>query len=226
MKTMRSWVCLILIVMFAESWAVPALANVKAKQTNASKPRLVMVEIPSWKTTFFGLPRELPLLIKPGTDFNPKSRHYDFAEGLEAMDVFLSLRPKHASTPAFRRFLIKWPLYQKFFKAVDAETYPQAEKLLAAIKAADPKEPAVHFYLGSLNTQLKQYARAEKNYQECLKYYVDYGPAYINLARLVKARGDGPRARQYLEEAVRRLKDSDQTDAYQLARKMLESLGQ
>lgn len=192
----------------------------------ADKPRLVMVEVPSWKNALFGLPRELPLLIAPGEAFNPQARHYDYSSGLEAMEILLAIRPKDPHAKAYRLFIRKWPKYQVFFQAVEKEDYAAAEEVLNQILKLDPEEPAVHFYLGSLNTQLKKYAEAEKNYLACLKRYPDYGPAYINLARLVKARGGDEEAKALLTEAVNRLRSGEQQDALQLAETMLRSLNQ
>jgi len=212
-------------VIFVLGISMPLFAKTQdKKKIDAARPRLVMVEVPSWKTTFFGLPQELPLLIKSDEKFKVKSRHYDFTEGMEAMKVFLALRPKDKHAKAYRRFLQKWPLYQKFFKSVEQEVYSEAAKLLEKIVEIDPQEPAVYFYWGSLNTHLKKYSEAEKNYKACLKYYPTYGPAYINLARLAKARGANAQARGYLQEALRRLKNSRQDDARHIAQKMLESL--
>ncbi|MBN1596069.1 tetratricopeptide repeat protein [candidate division FCPU426 bacterium] len=193
---------------------------------DASKPRLVMVQVPSWKTIFFGLPQELPLLLQAGENFENKSKHYDFTEGMRAMEVFITMRPKDKQSAAYQRFIKKWPVYQDFFQAVDQEQYPKAADLLNQVLKLDPHEPAVHFYWGSLNTHLKKYAKAEENYKTCLKYYPKYGPAYINLARLAKARGASAEARQFLQEAVRRLADGEQADALRIAEKMLESLDQ
>ncbi len=189
-----------------------------------SKTRLVMVKIDHWKTTFFNLPKELPLLLKPGKNFDARARRYDFSEGLPAMEVLLSLRPKDKYAPAFRRFIKKWPVYQKFFKAVDEENYKSARKLINEILKIDPREPGAHFYLGSLNTQAGNFAEAEKNYRACIKAYPEYGPAYINLARLVKARGDLPEARRFLLEAIRCFKQKQRKDDQEIAEKMLESL--
>ncbi|MCD4812195.1 hypothetical protein K8S19_00660 [bacterium] len=199
-------------------------AKSKAKAIDVTKPRMVMVEIPSWKTVFFGLPKELPLMIRPGEPFDGSSRQYDFSEGTEAMRIFLSMRPQAKHAVAYRCFIKKWPRYQEFFKAVDQEDYALAEKQLMEIRTLDPKEPAVHFYYGSLNTHLKKYQQAEKSYQKCLVLYPKYGPAYINLARLAKARGDEPAAKRYLRTAIEKLDKSSQQDAKQIAEKMLKSL--
>lgn len=191
-----------------------------------AKTRLVMVEIDHWKTTFFNLPQELPLLLKPGKKFNARVRRYDFTEGLPAMKVFLSLRPKDKNAPAFRRFIKKWPVYQKFFKAVDEENYKSARKLINEILKIDPREPGAHFYLGSLNTQAGNFAKAEKNYRACIKGYPEYGPAYINLARLAKARNALPEARQCLQEAIRCFQQEEREDDRKIAEKLLESLNE
>lgn len=189
-----------------------------------AKTRLVMVEIDHWKVVFFNLPKELPLLLKPGKNFNARARRYDFTEGLPAMKVFLSLRPKDKYAPAFRRFIKKWPVYQEFFKAVDEENYKSARKLVSEILKIDPQEPGAHFYLGSLNTQAGDFAKAEKNYRACIKGYPEYGPAYVNLARLAKARDALPEARHLLEEAIRCFKLKQREDDRKIAEKMLESL--
>jgi tetratricopeptide (TPR) repeat protein len=220
----KTWGIGILIIVLCCASPLYAKTSAKKQKIDPKKPRLVMVEVPSWKTTFFGLPQELPLLIKPGEAFSSKSKHYDFTEGIIAMEVFIVLRPKEKQSQAYRRFIKKWPLYQNFFKAVDQEKYAEAAQWLETIKGIDPKEPAVHFYWGSLNTQMKQYAAAEKNYQICIETYPGYGPAYINLARLAKSRGDDRQARLLLKKVVKQLKGSDQEDARRIAKKMLESL--
>lgn len=223
----RNWLLVLSAALIAGNLTPPGSWAADEKQPPVSgKPRLVMVEVPSWKTTFFGLPRELPLLIAAGEKFNPQARHYDFSGGVEAMEILLTLHPKDPQAKAFRRFIQKWPKYQRFFQAVEDEDYAAAGDVLAQVRQLDPEEPAVHFYLGSLNTQMKKYAEAETNYRACLKRFPDYGPAYINLARLVKARGDAEEARALLGEAVKRLKGGEQQDALQLAETMLRSLNQ
>jgi tetratricopeptide (TPR) repeat protein len=223
----RKWLLALGVVLIAGG-LLPArsLAAEGKNPAVSDKPRLVMVEIPSWKTTFFGLPRELPYLIAPGEKFDPQSRRYDFSAGVEAMEILLTLHPKDPQAKAYRRFIQKWPKYQVFFQAVESEDYAAAGDVLGQILQLDPEEPAVYFYLGSLNTQMKKYTEAEKNYRACLKRFPDYGPAYINLARLVKARGDNEEARTLLNEAVKRLKGGEQPDALQLAETMLRSLTQ
>ncbi|MCK5242685.1 tetratricopeptide repeat protein [bacterium] len=214
----------VLVLMFCCYSSLLAKTTAKKQEIDPKKPRLVMVQVPSWKTTFFGLPQELPLLIKPGEKFTGKSKHYDFTEGISAMEVFIALRPKEQQSQAYRLFIKKWPLYQNFFKAVEQEKYAEAAQWLDTIIGIDPKEPAVHFYWGSLNTQTKKYAAAEKSYQACIEAYPGYGPAYINLARLVKSRGDDTQARVLLKKALEQLQDGDQDDARRIAQKMLGSL--
>lgn len=187
-------------------------------------PKLVLVQLDHWKTKFFGLPNELPILLSPGETFDPKKGHYDFMQGIKAMEIYINIQPKNNLSKAYRRFMQKWPLYQKFFKSVDQENYDQAEAILNEVATIDGKDPAVHFYRGSLKTHLKKYQAAEKHYRQCLKYFPDYGPAYIHLARLAKARGDDQSAKQYLEEAVKRVGPNEQEGAGSIARKMLDSL--
>ncbi len=188
------------------------------------QPKLVLVVFDHWKTRFFGLPTELPVLLKPGEHFDPKQGRYDFAQGLQAMDIYIHLKPNTKLAKSYRRFIDKWPLYQEFFKSVDQENYGEAQSLLQQILKIDKKDPAVHFYLGSLNTHLKNYAAAEAHYRDCLTYYPGYGPAYIHLARLAKARGDERVAKAYLQDAVKRVGPNEQEGAGALARKMLETL--
>lgn len=189
-----------------------------------TKPRLVMVKVPHWKVRFFGLPEELPVLLEPGENFDPRKRVYDFGGGLQAMEVFLALRPQDKSSPAYRLFLKKWPLYQEFFKAVDAEQFEAARGLIRKILALDVKEPAVHFYLGSLSTQFGDYAQAEKEYRMCLELYSGYGPAYINLARLAMARQAKDEAARYLRRGLAQMDDNDQSGSRKMAEQMLANL--
>jgi tetratricopeptide (TPR) repeat protein len=207
-----------------EATAAPKPAGTPA--VDSGKPRLVMVKVPHWKVRFFGLPEDLPVLIEAGETFSPTRRVYDFGAGLQAMDVFLTLRPKDPNAPAYRTFREKWPLYQEFFKAVDAENFETARGLLKRIYGLDPKEPAVHFYLGSMSTQFGDYAQAEKEYRTCLELYPGYGPAYINLARLQRARQAKDEAAATLQKALVNMDDSEQAGTRNVAEQMLKALGQ
>lgn len=195
-----------------------------AKKVDASKPRLIMVKVPHWKVRFFRLPEDLPVLLEPGESLNPRMRTYDFGAGLQAMEVFLALRPQDPQAAAFRLFLKKWPLYQAFFKNVDAEKFEDARRIIQQIQALDPKEPAVHFYLGSLSTQFGDYAAAETEYGACLAAYPGYGPAYINLARLAMARQAKGEAAEVLRQGLKKMEDDDQTGTRRLAEQMLKNL--
>lgn len=210
----------------ASPQGTPTPAKVTAPQaTDAAKPRLVLVKVPHWKVRFFGLPEDLPVLLGPGESFDPSRRVYDFGAGLEAMEVLLTLRPNETNAPAYRAFRRKWPLYQEFFKAVDDERFEAARGLLKQIYDLDPKEPAVHFYLGSLSTQFGDYAQAEKEYRVCLELYPGYGPAYINLARLEMARQDKAAAKATLERALVKMDDNEKAGTRALVEQMLKALG-
>lgn len=209
----------------AQGPAMPEREAASPPALDAAKPRLVMVKVPHWKVRFFGLPEDLPVLLAPGESFDPSRRVYDFGAGREAMNVLLMLRPKDAHAPAYRAFARKWPLYQEFFKAVDDERFESARGLLKQIYDLDPKEPAVHFYLGSLSTQFGDYAQAEKEYRACLGLYPGYGPAYINLARLEMARQDKAAAAATLQRALDKMDDNEQAGTRALAEQMLKALG-
>jgi tetratricopeptide (TPR) repeat protein len=188
------------------------------------KPRLVMVKVPHWKVKFFALPEELPVLLEPGESAGAKARTYDFSEGTEAMEVFITLRPKDPLTPAFRRFQTKWPWYLDFFKSIENEQLMDAEHLLQQIRALDPEEPAVHFYSGSLLAQQGRLDQAAAEYQRCLELFPEYGPAYISAARVAKAQGNPAQAESLLRQGLTHMQDESQADSRQLAEKMLESL--
>jgi tetratricopeptide (TPR) repeat protein len=172
-----------------------------------------MLEIEHWKTAFFGLPKEVPLLVKPGEPLNAHLRNYDFNQGMQAMVIFLTLRPKDPQAGAYRRFLKKWPAYQSFFKSVDAHDFTAAARSLAEVQALDPAEPAVWFYQGSLSTQTGDYAEAEKDYR-----------AYINLARLAKRRGAANEAKTVLQEALQHVTPDEQKSSRLTVQAMLADL--
>jgi tetratricopeptide (TPR) repeat protein len=196
----------------------------EGQPADTGKPRLVMVKVPHWKVRFFNLPDELPVLIAPGETFDPARRQYDFEEGMDAMEIFLSVKPQDDLAPSFRLFLQKWPLYQKFFKAVDAEDFDQARVLIEEIRKLDPGEPAVHFYLGSLHSQAGEYAQAESEYRRCQELFPAYAPVYINLARLAMARQAKAEAKKYLEQAREQAREAEQAPTRKLAEQMLQSL--
>jgi len=164
------------------------------------------------------------VLISAGETFDPARRQYDFSEGMEAMAVFLEVNPKDDLAHSFRLFLQKWPLYQKFFQAVDAEDFDQARPLIEQIRKLDPGEPAVHFYLGSLSSQAGDYTRAESEYLRCQELFPAYGPVYINLARLAMARQAKDEAEKYLVRALEQTADPQQAPTHRLAEQMLQSL--
>jgi tetratricopeptide (TPR) repeat protein len=223
MPSLGKRVFLILMLLAGASYLSPAVQG-EGQPADQTKPRLVMVKVPHWKVRFFNLPDELPVLIQPGETFDPARRQYDFEEGLEAMDVFLNLRPQDELAPSFHLFLQKWPLYQKFFKAVDAEDFDQARPLLAQIRKLDTEEPAVHFYAGSLAGQSGEYALAENEYRRCQELFPAYGPVYINLARLAMARQAQAEAKKYLQQAFELAADPQQAPTRRLAEQMLQSL--
>jgi hypothetical protein len=224
----RTLVIVCLMVMFfpnpAETQTPELAPGSSSEKTVVTKPRLVLVEIDHWKIPFFDLPSEVPVLILGGEPSRTSIRQYDFTEGMEAMTLFLNLKPKDPKAPAYRRFLIKWPLYQSFFKAIDNDDDEKASDLLKQIQTLDPQEPAVYFYQGSLLTKQGKYALAEIAYQGCIKRYPAYLSAYINLARLMKMRAADQEAAQVLRDALAQPARSDQADARQVAEKMLQSL--
>jgi tetratricopeptide (TPR) repeat protein len=189
-----------------------------------AKNKLLLVKISHWKTRFFGLPDELPVLMSQESKSPAGNQQYNFSEGMEAMRIYMLVNPEDKYNAAYERFIQTWPKFQAFFNAIQNENFKAAETYLREVLAIAPEMPAAHFYLGSLNSQRQAFAEAEKNYRNCLAFFPAYGPAYINLAKLLRARQAIAEARAVLNEAVGALEKTDQQQALSIARQMLKTL--
>jgi tetratricopeptide (TPR) repeat protein len=78
----------------------------------------------------------------------------------------------------------------------------QAEALYKEILTKAPSVPEVHYNLGYIYTQRKDWTTAEAEFQKALELRPEYSDAIVALARVYQDSGDGDKAQQVIDKAV------------------------
>jgi Flp pilus assembly protein TadD len=97
--------------------------------------------------------------------------------------------------------------YAKAYEATQAGRYDEAERLYKDILAKAPGLAVVHFNLGYVYRQKKDFAAAEEQYRRAVELEPDRSDGYLALANVHELKGDHDRALQILEEAAPRFEN-------------------
>ena len=96
------------------------------------------------------------------------------------------------------------PLVNSAAKAADAGDYAKAETLLKQAVAINPEGPEAYINLGTIYLKQEMWPEATEAYKKALELQPDnvtleynLGIAYHQMARAAKAKGDGPKAKEY-----------------------------
>ena len=98
--------------------------------------------------------------------------------------------------------------YMQAVEAIKGERWGEAESALKEVLAQIPDQPAVHFNLGHVYRQKKDFAAAEGEFRRTMELDPDDPDAYVALAALYEAQGKGTEAVTVLTEAAPRFEES------------------
>lgn len=135
----------------------------------------------------------------------------EMAEALQALEKATQLRPGFGP----------W-LYDYALALSQVSRFDEAQASVEAALRADFDIPEAHVMRGELLARKRQFPEAAREYQRALELRPDFSRAHLDLATVLIAQEDTPRAVQHLREAA---KGSDAAVA-QAATRALQKLGE
>jgi tetratricopeptide (TPR) repeat protein len=92
--------------------------------------------------------------------------------------------------------------FKKAIELTQAGQYDQAEAAYKEILAKNPNVPEVHYNLGYVYSQKKDWANAEAAYLKAIEARPNYGEAYTALSRVYRESGQPAKATEILAKAA------------------------
>lgn len=135
-----------------------------------SLPTFFVVQVRDHLTRFYHLPTELPARTQDEVDAI-LTNGYDLSDGREAMRWVLANRPDYEHAPAYRRFLLKWDLYQDAKRAINVQQFEAALMSLDTILTMDDEDPSAHYHEGVVYRFLYRFPDSEQSLRRCLGLY-------------------------------------------------------
>lgn len=129
-----------------------------------------VVQVRDHLTRFYNLPPELPALTEDEVEVI-LNNGYDLREGREAMRWVLANRPDYEHAAAYRRFLLKWDLYQEAKRAITFQQFNDALMSLDTIIMMDDQDPSAHYHEGVVYRYLMRFPDSESSLRRCLGLY-------------------------------------------------------
>lgn len=137
-----------------------------------SVPTFFVVQVRDHLTRFYHLPPELPARTEDEVE-EILNNGYDLREGREAMRWVLEHRPDYEHASAYRRFLLKWDIYQDAKRAINVQQFETALMSLSTILMMDNEDPAAHYHEGIVYRYLYRFPDSEQSLRRCLGLYPD-----------------------------------------------------
>jgi len=92
--------------------------------------------------------------------------------------------------------------FEKASKLTQQGQLDEAEKLYRSILEKAPSVPEVHYNLGYIYSQRKDFTNAEAEFQKALELRPEYSDAVVALARAYQDAGDAAKAQQIIDKAA------------------------
>lgn len=135
-----------------------------------SLPAFFVVQVRDHLTRFYHLPTELPARSEDEVE-SILANGYDLSEGRAAMRWVIEHRPEYEHASAYRRFLLKWDIYQDAKRAIAVSQYETALMSLDTILMMDDEDPSAHYHEGVVYRYLYRFPDSEQSLRRCLGLY-------------------------------------------------------
>jgi tetratricopeptide (TPR) repeat protein len=139
--------------------------------TTASESFYV-IEVKDHLTKFYHLPSELPARTQEEIERIRKDG-YNIYRGIEAMQWVVQNRPEFVHAPAYRLFLIKWPILTETKEAILQHRFQQALICLDTVVTIDEVDPSAHYHMGLVYRYMSEFVQSECCLRRCLELYPD-----------------------------------------------------
>ena len=135
-----------------------------------SVPSFFVVQVRDHLTRFYHLPPELPARSEDEVE-EILNNGYNLSEGREAMRWVLEHRPDYEHASAYRRFLLKWDMFQDAKRAINVQQFETALMSLSTILMMDDEDPSAHYHEGVVYRYLYRFPDSEQSLRRCLGLY-------------------------------------------------------
>ncbi|MBU1637413.1 hypothetical protein KKC97_07080 [bacterium] len=138
--------------------------------TAHARDSFYVIEVKDHLTKFYHLPNELPARSQEEVQ-QIRREGYNIREGLAAMQWVVENRPEFEHTPAYRRFLLKWPIITDTKEAILQHQFQDALIFLDTMITLDELDPSAHYHLGLVYRYISEFLKSEYSLRRCLDLY-------------------------------------------------------
>jgi tetratricopeptide (TPR) repeat protein len=139
------------------------------EQLDSSK-KLFIIVVRDFLPRFYNLPAELPARSQDEVD-EILANGYDLTRGAEAMRWVIENRPEFQHVPAYRRFVVKWPVILEVKQTMRDSDWDSALIRLDAQITMDDHDPSAFYHAGLVYRYLYRFTDSEKSLRRCLNLY-------------------------------------------------------
>ncbi len=143
-------------------------------QKSSEREPFYVIEVKDHLTKFYHLPNKLPARTRDEVE-RIREDGYNIKRGLAAMQWVVENRPEFEHTPAYRRFLLKWPIITETKEAILQQQFQDALIRLDTMVTLDDDDPSAHYHLGLVYRYISEFLNSENSLRRCLNLYPDLG---------------------------------------------------
>ena len=137
-----------------------------------SARQLFIIIVRDYLPRFYNLPAELPARSE-GEVEEILANGYDLTRGTEAMKWVIENRPDFPHVPAYRRFMIKWPVILEVKQSMRDSDWNAALIRLDTQITIDEDDPSAYYHLGLVYRYTYRFPDSEQSLRKCLDLFPD-----------------------------------------------------
>lgn len=178
--------------------------------TAHARDAFYVIEVKDHLTKFYNLPNELPVRTTEEIE-QVRREGYNIREGMAAMKWVVENRPEFEHTPAYRRFLLKWPIIIDSKEAILQQQFQDALIFLDTMVTLDDEDPSAHYHLGLVYRYISEFLKSESSLRRCLELYPELAIGHRALGFTLAYLDRPDEAIAELEIALRTLRNDPET---------------
>ena len=174
-----------------------------------STPQLFILVVRDYLPRFYNLPPELPARSQDEVE-EILANGYDLTRGTEAMKWVIENRPDFHHVPAYRRFIIKWPMILEVKQTMRESDWNSALIRLDTLVTIDENDPSTYYHFGLVYRYTYRFSDSEQYLRRCLDLYPELPIGHRALGFTLAYLDRKEEAITELETALKDLPDDDE----------------
>jgi tetratricopeptide (TPR) repeat protein len=174
-----------------------------------SAPQLFILVVRDYLPRFYNLPPELPARSQDEVE-EILANGYDLTRGTEAMKWVIQHRPDFPHVPAYRRFIIKWPMILEVKQEMRESDWDSALIRLDTLATIDDHDPSTFYHFGLVYRYTYRFSDSEQYLRRCLDLFPDLAIGHRALGFTLAYLDRKEEAIAELQTALKDLPDDDE----------------